>query len=237
MKLTFVGGSLLAASALSHAALVDTTSTTVVAAFQAGAIVQTFDGVSGRTPQSISSYTAGDPVSAAALVYDQFSNVKISVGGTPGTDKPALYKLTGGIAGDASSGDTVLGSVDFDGTTKFNADALLEIYFPTQVSKVGFWLNPALGSVLIIAADTNFAFSGLTETILESSVVDAGHFVGFDRATSDIGGFKIIATSGKGFSIDDFTYSATSSVPEPATYGLLLAGLAAVGVAARRRRA
>lgn len=38
--------------------------------------------------------------------------------------------------------------------------------------------------------------------------------------------------------IDDITVTGlTAAVPEPATYGLLLAGLAAVGLAAKRRRA
>jgi hypothetical protein len=125
--------------------------------------------------------------------------------------------------------------VDFDFTTKFNGGALIEIFFPTKVSKVGFWLNPSLGNVEIIAADTNFAFSGINETILEMGAVTAGNFVGIQRATADIGGFKIEALGGatsKGFTIDDFTFGAgtTSTVPEPGTLALLACGLLAVSV-------
>lgn len=234
MKALWIGAALLATAGLGRAALVDTTSASAVSSFQNGADVLTFDAVQGRTPQAISSYTAGDPVSATALIFDEFANVRFSVGGTPGVNKPALYQLSGGIAGDAASGDTVLGPVDFDGTTKFNANALLEVFFPVKVSKVGMWLNPSLGDVLIIAADTNFAFSGINETTLESASVAAGHFVGFERAGADIGGFKVLALGATGFSVDDFTYGV-SAIPETSTLALFACGLLLMGMRQRRR--
>ncbi len=43
----------------------------------------------------------------------------------------------------------------------------------------------------------------------------------------------VIVTRQGFYAMDDFTYAP---VPEPATYGMLLAGLAAVGVVARRRK-
>lgn len=43
----------------------------------------------------------------------------------------------------------------------------------------------------------------------------------------------VIVTRQGYYAMDDFTYAP---VPEPATYGMLLAGLAAVGVVARRRK-
>jgi hypothetical protein len=85
--------------------------------------------------------------------------VDFSVGGAVGTNEPAVYQLGGGIASEAKSPHGLLGPVDFDFTTKFNSNGLIEIFFPTKVSKVGFWLNPSLGNVEIIAADTIFAFS------------------------------------------------------------------------------
>jgi hypothetical protein len=235
------GLTIVALAAASEGAVIDTNTPGVVSTFQAGATVTSFEGIAGKTPKAITSYTTGDPVANTAFLFNEIPGVQFSVGGAPGTNQPALYSLTGGIAGDARSPSTVLGPVDFDFTTKFNSGALIEIFFPTKVSRVGFWLNPSLGNVLIIAADTNFAFSGLTETTLESGNVTAGNFVGIQRATADIGGFKIIALGQTGFTIDDFTVGGASptapgTVPEPATAALLAGGLAALYARHRGRR-
>jgi hypothetical protein len=220
-----------------QAAIVDTTNSAVVSAFQSGATVVNFESVSGLTPQTITSYTAGDLVSTTAFLFNEIPGVQFSVGGAPGTNEPALYQLSGGIASDAASPTTVLGPVDFDFTTKFNSGALIEIFFPTKVSKVGFRLNPSLGNVLLIAADTNFAFSGLPETTLESGNVTAGNFVGIERSTADIGGFKIIALGTTGFTIDDFTFDGVATViPEPGALTLFSCGLAGLLSLHWRRR-
>ena len=89
---------------------------------------------------------------------------------------------------------------------------------------------------MIIAADTNFAFSGLPETALESGNVTAGNFVGIQRPTADIGGLKIIALGGSGFTIDDFTFDGggTSTIPEPATFALLGCGLLVLTLRSKR---
>jgi len=197
-----------------HATVIDTDSTATAAAFQTGLNVLNFDSVAARTPKAISSYpinmagNPGDPINSSAFIFDQFTGVKFSVGGNPGTNMPALYELTGNIAKDAHSKPTVLGPVDFDGTTKFNSGALMEIFFPTKVSKVGFWLNGGLGNVLLIAADNNPAFTGVSgEDDFETETVTAGHFVGIQRSTADIGALKIIALGTSGFTIDDFSYA------------------------------
>jgi len=224
----------LAFHGLLHADTINTSNAAAVAAFQSGATVINFDSIAGRTPQTITSYTAGNPVSPTAFISNQISGVQFSVGGSPATNQPALYSLSGAIAGDAKSLPTVLGPVDFDFTTKFNSSALIEIFFPTKVSKVGFWLNPALGNVLLIAADTNFAFSGLNETQLETlSPATAGNFVGISRPTADIGGFKVIALGTTGFTLDDFTFDGggtTPTVPESSSLVLLISGLVVCGV-------
>ena len=232
----------IAVAGTAEAAITDTNNAAAVTAFQAGATVNNFESVSGRTAQGITSYTSGVAVSPTAFVFDQIPGVQFSVGGMVGTNEPALYSLGGGIAGDAKSPTTVLGPVDFDFTTKFNSQAMIEIFFPTKVSKVGFWLNPSLGNVQIIAADTNFAFSHLTETTLESGPaggVTAGNFVGISRPTADIGGFKIIALGATGFTIDDFTYGGgtTTTAPEPGTLALVVGGVVALALRRRTRRA
>jgi hypothetical protein len=225
---------------LLNASVIDTNNAATVAAFQTGATVVDFESVATRTPQAITDYTSGTAVSPFATIFDQIPGVQFSVGGAPGTNEPALYQLSGGIAGDAKSPSTVLGPVDFDFTTKFNNAALIEIFFPTKVSKVGFWLNGALGNVEIIALDTNFAFSGIPDNNLEiGNPVTAGNFVGIERPTADIGGFKIIALGATGFTIDDFTFggSTATTVPEPGTIVLLGGGLLALLVSRRRKSA
>jgi hypothetical protein len=227
-------GAITAASA----AGIDTTDPGVIAAFQSGLTVQTFEALAGRTPQAITAYTTGAAVNPTAFVFNQVPGVQFSVGGAVGTNMPALYQLGGAIAGNARSGSTVLGPVDFDFTTKFGPGAFIEVFFPVKVSAVGFWLNPALGNVSLIAADTNFAFSGLPETTLETFAGTAGRFAGISRPTADIGGFKIIGTGATGFTIDDFTYGVsgvTTPIPEPAEWALMLGGFAAMAAWRRRR--
>jgi hypothetical protein len=224
-----------------HAAVINTNNPATVAAFQTGATVVNFESISGRTPQTITSYTSGATVSPTSFIFDQIPGVQFSVGGAVGTNEPALYSLSGGIAGDAKSPATVLGPVGFDFNTLFGSGgAMIEIFFPTKVSKVGFWLNPSLGNVSILAADTNFAFSKETETTLETAnPVTAGNFVGIERPTADIGGFKIIGLGTAGFTIDDFTFGGggtTSPVPEPGSLALLGCG-AVLLCTARRYRA
>src|SRR5215471_7922439 len=224
---------------LLNAAIVDTTNPATVAAFQSGATVVNFENISGRTPQTITNYNSGNAVDSNSFIFDQIAGVQFSVGGVVGANEPALYKLSDGIAGDANSPTTVLGSVDFDLNTRLDSTGLIEIFFPTKVSEVGFWLNPSLGNVTIIALDTNFAFSHIPDTNLEMGTGTAGHFVGIQRPTADIGGFKIeAAANSKGFTIDDFTFgggtTTSTSAPEPAS--MLLLGCGLIVVSRLRRR-
>jgi len=224
-----------------HASVIDTNVAAAVTAFQSGATVINFTSVATVTPLSIANYNIV-AVPNTAKVFNQIPGVQFSVGGVVGTDRPALYSLTGGIAGDAKSPSNVLGPVDFSSNSLFGPGAMIEIFFPVKVDRVGFWLNPSLSNVTIIAADTNFAFSGLTETTLETGAnVTAGNFVGIQRPTADIGGFKILALGGatsKGFTIDDFTFKVgTTSTTVPETSSLLLTGvgLVALGFMVRRK--
>ena len=59
--------------ALLEATVINTTSPGIVSAFQSGATVVTFEGIAGRTPQTITSYTSGIPVSATSFIFNQIS--------------------------------------------------------------------------------------------------------------------------------------------------------------------
>lgn len=65
-------------------------------------------------------------------------------------------------------------------TTDFTQ--FIEVYFPTKVSKVGFWLNPSLGNITVAAFDTSPAFSGIaTQNMIETAPnFTAGDFSGSD---------------------------------------------------------
>jgi len=226
-----------------HASVIDTNVAATVTAFQSGATVINFTTVGTVTPLIISNYNTV-AVPNTAKVFDQIPGVRFSVGGMVGTDRPAVYSLTGGIAGDAKSPSNVLGPVDFTSNSLFGPGAMIEIFFPVKVDRVGFWLNPSLGNVTIIALDTNFAFSGLPDTNLETGTnVTAGNFVGIQRPTADIGGFKILGLPGpggtpsKGFTIDDFTFrtGTTTAVPEASSMLLIGVGVVALGIVVRRR--
>jgi hypothetical protein len=233
MKHPLAAVALGVAACASQAATLDTTDNSVAQAFQQGLTVETFESVPTRTPQTITDYTAGNAVSDTAFVFDEVAGVQFSVGGMVGVNRPALFDVDE-VGAHAKSGVTVLGPVDFDGTTKF--EHFIEVYFPTKVSKVGFWTNPALGPVQVLALNTNFAFSGETEDpAFEDITVDAGHFVGIERATAEIGGLKIFGF--QGFTIDDFSFGAAAPIPEPGTYAMMALGLALLGLRRKARRA
>lgn len=239
----------LAAASTAHGAVVLSNDSTVVRDFQLvnDLRMETFENVEGRTAMELAAYTSGLEVPEAAQVHDEIDGLRISVGGTPGVNRPALYRLGGGRAGDAASPDTVLGPVDFDGTTLFNGSSLLEIFFTRSVSAAGFWVNPALGGAKVYATNTLFAFSGDTEEVLDEATVGPGGFVGFSYDSARIGGLKVLATRLpddddatplRGFTIDDLSYSRSASNPvaAPSPAMLLLAAAVAAGLQRRRAR-
>ncbi|MFT4103802.1 MAG: PEP-CTERM sorting domain-containing protein [Burkholderiaceae bacterium] len=239
MRALILSAAVFLSASTASAGVIITRDAAAIAAFQNDLTVLDFEGPTplGRTPQAINSYSSGQPVDAAAQLFNQAPGVQFSVGGTVGVNMPAIYKLEGSLAGDAASGSNVLGPVSFEFTTAFERGVFLEVYFPTKVSKVGFWINGQLDDVTLMLLNTNFAFSREDEELLQTAVGEAGFFIGVDRATADIGGLKLFGRGEEGFTIDDFSFGSTATVPEPGSLALLATGLALVWRVRRRPQA
>lgn len=243
MKRLLLSLALGSTAVLAQAGIVKTNDAAIIAAFQNGKVVETFENVAGRSPLVLSDHVNGVAVPEAAQVYNQIDGVRFSVGGTVGVNRPALYQIDpdSGIESEMNAAvvDTVLGGVDFDGNSLFGSSSLLEMYLPAKVDAFGFWVDPSLSGVRVIVLNTNFAFSGEDEDILETIDVPAGMFLAYDRANADIGGIKVISLGNRGFTIDDLTinFEEPGTVPEPATSLLLLPALLAGNWLRRRRTA
>jgi hypothetical protein len=94
----------------------------------------------------------------------------------------------------------------------------MEVLFPANVSKVGFWLLH--GSVTLQLRDSD----GNTHTTGDFEVTGtAPTFIGLSRASADIRVAAIIPST-EAFTIDDFTFAGGSSAPPktvPETGGLV----------------
>lgn len=111
--------------------------------------------------------------------------------------------------------------------------------FANPVSSVGAFINQfqvsgsGANNLLVVAYDVNgYVLESFRISIdTDAFGYDEGKFVGFQRATADIHGFGFVDGT---VVIDNVV---TSAVPEPATWGLMLAGMGIAAAVARRRRA
>lgn len=240
-RIGLAGVILLAPIAVS-AEPINTNDPILYAQFATGATVQTFEGIGGITPLSLTSYAnalnssttvpadAQLSLDIAGLLFHSGGGSFNDPAGNPGTPT-AVLGLSGGIAGDARSGSTVVGSLEIN-SENLDLDNFLEIVFIDALqARAGVWLNPSLGNVLLTAFDS-------TGSSIESVTGTGGNFVGISRPTAEIK-FLSLVGGASGFTIDDLTYAPTptappTTVPEPASLSLL--GVAVCSLAGLRRR-
>lgn len=240
LKRVVVGAVLtLTTSTVVGAAPINTNDINVYNLFATGATIQDFESIGGVTPLGLNSYanalnsTTAVPAGAqlsldiAGLLFHSGGGSFNNPTGNPGTPT-AVLELSGGIAGDAHSASNVVGSLEIN-TENLDLDNFIEIVFIDALqSRVGAWLNPSLGNVLLTAFDS-------TGTPLESTPGTAGNFVGVDRPAADVKFISIVGGA-SAFTVDDLTYAGTaasSEVPEPGTLTCLALGL--LGLIRQRR--
>lgn len=131
-----------------------------------------------------------------------------------------------------NSGDAAMMSAD----TSQNGTAFGDIPSETYALKIGFSGNDGQGLVAGFSADNGMDEAANFYYVTRSST-SANGFVTPDVFDNQfgMGTFQIAQTSPNAYGLS-FT-AALAPVPEPSTYALLIAGLAAVGFLARRRQA
>jgi hypothetical protein len=199
-----------------------------VALFQAGATVESFDDLAALT---ITSYDDGQTVPPE----NQFSSRDLAVftspffnsGGATFTDPVSnpgtaigIFDPDGDIAGEVQSPDNVAGPLAV-GTDQAFDNGFMEVIFPADVMRVGFWVTHGTDIQLILkdANNSNLATGDVTVT------GSTGQFIGIQRDTPDVRGVTIGFDA---FTIDDFTYASTP-IPEPSSVLLIAMGIGLLG--------
>ena len=206
-----------------------TSDANAVAQFQAGATVENFDDLSALT---ITSYDDGQTVPAANQFSSRdlatFTSPFFNSGGASFNDPVGnpgvpigIFDPEGAIAGDVKSPDNVAGPlVAVDGSFQAFTNGFMEVIFPTDVIRVGFWITQ--GSVTMFLKDSTNTNLATGDVMVTGS---AGQFIGIQRDTADVRGVTIGFP--QAFTIDDFTYSSTP-IPEPSSFPLIAMGLTAL---------
>lgn len=232
------GAALIGLAALqptaSSALILVTSNPSEAAAFQSGATVESWDDLPAF---AVTSYDDGQHVPAA----NQFSSRDLATFtspffnsggasfndpvGNPGTPI-GIFDPNGAIAGNVISGSNVAGPLS-TGTDVAFTNGFMEVIFPADVVRVGFWVTSGANIKLILKDSNN---TNLSTGDVEVTG-NAGQFIGIQRDSADVRGVTI----GFGaFTLDDFTYSSLP-VPEPSSSLLVAMGLVAL-VGWRRAR-
>ncbi len=203
---------LAVAGSASHAALTFVTS---LAAFNAGTALQgtdTFNGfsITGVTPS---------PITRSAGPYGYTADVE---GGFFGAGTTANPWLSINLAGDTIT----FGS--FTGGTLGGITSIGGNFFGSDITG-----SFRLGDIVVTATDSTGAT--LTQTIVGAQTTSFLGFISNARITSLT--VASVTPDANGLVVWPTIDNLVLAVPEPGTYALMLAGLAAVGAIARRRKA
>ena len=149
--------------------------------------------------------------------------------GAPGQNLNVFFYNTSNVL-------TGLGHLGFP---DFNAigEGAFALTFSSDQSEFGFQLVGGNGGNAFI--DFFRADGSLIDSITVGGLGDAYYGFSRDGGVKDIRGISIWNTDSGGVGFDNLKHdvkSVVGNVPEPSTYALMFAGLAAVGVIARRRR-
>ena len=182
---------------------------------------------------------------------------------TPSTGSPFAFPITTGILNSATSGCCLVGTIlagDIKPGVTYSTPIKPGLFFFNIDFGGGFpdggFLDTVAGPAVLTATfDTLQAGFGFDTTGLmgdfdvsidsTSGEIFTQHFpaatgydfFGFASSSNDIKAVRIIGSTSIGFALDNFTYSFNgATVPEPAAWGLMLAGFGLVGGAMRRRQ-
>lgn len=194
----------------------------------------------GAAQAEIAAYTSQSAYLGAvgATGVDTFDDLPLEALGTPLDRAAGAFAYTASITNGAGYGASD-DDADMWLATGDVADVITFADFGTGVAGAGgfffgsdlFGYSQPIASITITATDSG----GTTVT----HVIDnpgTGSFVGFVSTTSLTSLAVSVGPGADGFAtVNDLHISAP--VPEPATVGLMLAGLGVLGCAARRRRA
>jgi hypothetical protein len=226
---------LVAAPVESFGLSIATMNPSQIATFQGGATVEGFDTFppSTITGLTIDSYNVvavpqGSRFSSrdtTTFTSPFFNSGGASFGnpvGNPGVPIGIFTPTGATIGGDVKSPTNVAGPLTGDGSFEAFNNGFMEVIFPADMIRVGFWITHSSGSITLITKDLNNQNLSTGDFQVTGT---KGQFIGIQRDSADIRGVTIGFT--QAFTIDDFTYSSTP-IPEPSSLFLIATGLAAL---------